>query len=85
MSPVSHVTSKAVKPLIGPEMVTRRMVVRSKDVVFVKGVIEATEGLAQVFAEGGGDLVIAAPKERAAELDEFLRTFAPEVGAILSE
>lgn len=75
--------AKSVAPLIGPEMVTRTMVVRSKDVVFVKGVIEATEGLAQVFAEGGGDLVIAAPKEREAELDELLRTLAPEVGAIL--
>jgi hypothetical protein len=45
-------------------MVVRRVVLRAPDVVFLKGVIEASEGLAAVFAESGGDLTIAAPAER---------------------
>ncbi|HKQ68677.1 MAG TPA: hypothetical protein VJT73_05025, partial [Polyangiaceae bacterium] len=36
------------------ELVFRRMRVSTREVVFVKGVIEASEGLAAVFAEHGG-------------------------------
>ena len=64
-------------------MITRRLVVRAKDVAFLKGVVEAHEGLAQVFAEGGGDLTIAAPAGREAELDELVRDLAVELGGIL--
>jgi hypothetical protein len=64
-------------------MITRRLVVRAKDVAFLKGVVEAHEGLAQVFAEGGGDLTIAAPAGREAELDELVRDLAEELGGIL--
>lgn len=63
---------KAVAPCIGDGMVTRRVIVRTRDVVFFKGVIEASEGLAAVFAERGGDLVVAAPAERARELDAVM-------------
>jgi hypothetical protein len=64
-------------------MITRRLVVRAKDVAFLKGVVEAHEGLAQVFAEGGGDLTIAAPAGRELELDELVRDLAAELGGIL--
>ena len=64
-------------------MITRRLVVRAKDVAFLKGVVEAHEGLAQVFAEGGGDLTIAAPEGREAELDELVADLAAELGGIL--
>jgi hypothetical protein len=47
--------------------------------VFIKAVLEAHEGLAQVFAEGGGDLTIAAPAGREAELDELLDALVAEV------
>jgi hypothetical protein len=60
-------------------MVQRHVVVRAKDVVFIKAVLEAHEGLAQVFAEGGGDLTIAAPAGREAELDELLDALVAEV------
>ena len=66
-------------------MVTRKLVIRAKDVAFLKGVVEAHDGLAQVFAESGGDLTIAAPADRRAELDELVTDLARELGGILVE
>lgn len=63
-------------------MVTRRVLVASRDVVFIKGVIEALEGLAQVFAERGGELTIAAPLDRAAELDAMVDDLCAELGVM---
>jgi hypothetical protein len=63
-------------------MVVRRVVLRASDVVFLKGVIEASEGLAAVFAESGGDLTIAAPVERETELDALLDSLCAELGAV---
>lgn len=71
---------KPVPPLVGEGMVTRHVVVRAKDVVFLKGVVEAHDGLAQVFAEKGGDLTLAAPADREAELDEIARDLVRELG-----
>jgi hypothetical protein len=70
---------RSVPPFIGPGMVTRALVVRACDVVFVKGIVEASEGVAQVFAEHGGDLTIAAPLDREEELDELVRELAQAV------
>ena len=56
---------------------------RESDVVFVKGIFEASEGLCAMFAERGGDLVIAAAHTREAELDELLRDLVRELGAVL--
>ncbi|MBX3213139.1 MAG: hypothetical protein KF850_13980 [Labilithrix sp.] len=69
---------------IGAGMISRRLVVRAKDVVFVKGVVEAHDGLAHVFAESGGDLTIAAAAGREAELDELVSDLARELGGIAS-
>ena len=71
---------KSVAPCVGPGMVTRRVLVASPDVVFVKGIVEALEGLAQVFAEGGGELTIAAPSDRARELDAMVDDLCVELG-----
>ena len=76
---------KAVAPCVGEGMVVRRVVLRAPDVVFFKGVIEASEGLAAVFAESGGDLTIAAPVERAAELDALLDSLCVELGALRAQ
>jgi hypothetical protein len=70
---------KAVAPCLGEGMVARRVLVRSPDVVFFKGVIEASEGLAAVFAERGGDLVVATPADRVSELDAVLEALCAEV------
>lgn len=71
--------------MVGEGMITRRVVVRAKDVAFLKGIVEAHEGLAQVFAEGGGDLTLASPVGREAELDELVRDLAREFDGILPE
>jgi hypothetical protein len=71
---------KPVEPLVGPGMVVRRVLVAARDVVFVKGILEAFDGLAQVFAVHGGELTIAAPSDRAAELDAVVDDLCAELG-----
>lgn len=61
-------------------LVVGRLHVAKEHVVFVKGVVEASEGLACLFAERGGDLHIASPRDRAAELHELLRDLATDLG-----
>jgi hypothetical protein len=65
---------------LGAGMITRTLVVRAEDVVFVKGIVEASEGIAQVFAERGGDLTLAAPEGREVELDLLLSELKAAVG-----
>ncbi len=67
------------KPLLGDGLVARRVTVVPREVVFIKSVLEASEGVGAIFAERGGDLIIAAPSSRARELDELLRDLATEV------
>ena len=55
--------------------------VAPEDVVFVKGIVEASEGLAVLFASEGGDITLAAPKDRADEFEELLEHLAVEVNA----
>jgi hypothetical protein len=66
-------------------MVLRAVSVPSKEVVFVKGLVEASDGLCAVFAERGGELVLAAPVGRGPELDELLADLEVELGARLGE
>ena len=73
----------SVSPLIDSDLITRKLIVRERDVVFVKGIFEASEGLCAMFAERGGDLVIAAPHAREAELDELLQDLVRDLGAVL--
>jgi hypothetical protein len=73
---------KPVVPCVGDGLVVRRVVMRARDVVFFKGIVEASDGLAAVFAEQGGDLVVAAPAARVQELDAFLDDLCPELGAM---
>jgi hypothetical protein len=63
-------------------MVVRRVVLRAPDVVFFKGIVEASEGLAAVFAEQGGDLFVAAAIARTAELDAVLDELCVELGGV---
>jgi hypothetical protein len=61
-------------------LVFGRLRVAPQHVVFVKGVVEASEGLAGLFAERGGDLRIASPSDREAELHELLHDLAADLG-----
>ncbi|CAN5352430.1 hypothetical protein BH09MYX1_BH09MYX1_10420 [soil metagenome] len=73
---------KSVAPCVGDGMAIRHVVIRARDVVYLKGVLEASEGLAQVFAESGGDLTIAAPDNRAVELDAVLADLIGELDGL---
>ena len=72
----------SVPPFVGEGMVTRRVTLRAKDVVFLKGIVEASEGIAQVFAEHGGDLTLASPVSRERELDLLIDDLCTELGAM---
>ena len=72
-----------IAPLVDSDLVTRRVYVRAEDVVFVKGIFEASEGLGALFAEHGGDLVVAAPTSRESDLDELLADLVVEFGAVV--
>jgi len=64
-------------------LVIRRVRVQARDVVFLKGVIEASEGVAAVFSESGGDLTIATLPGQERELDRILLDLRAEMGALL--
>jgi hypothetical protein len=70
-----------VAPLLDHDLVCRKVLVRDKDVVFVKGIFEASEGLGALFAERGGELIISAPLSRERELDELLVDLENELQA----
>jgi hypothetical protein len=74
-----------VAPLVDHDLVCRKVLVRNQDVVFVKGIFEASEGLGSLFAERGGELIISAPLSRAVELDEVLTDLARELHAQVTE
>lgn len=61
-------------------LVAHRLEVPSREVVFVKSIIEASEGVASIFAESGGSLTIASPVEREPALRELLADLAAETG-----
>ncbi|MRG96439.1 DUF4911 domain-containing protein [Polyangium spumosum] len=66
-------------PEVSAGMLVRRVDVRPADVVFLKGILEASEGLGTIFAERGGELVVAAPPDRQKDLDELLRDLTLEI------
>lgn len=75
----------SVPALVDADLIVRRLVVRESDVVFVKGIFEASEGLCAMFAERGGDLVVAAPHARRRELDELLQDLVVDLGCVLED
>lgn len=61
---------------LGPGLVVRTFVVPAQQALLVKGLVEAHEGVASVFGERGGPLVLAAPTDREAELDDICGSVA---------
>jgi hypothetical protein len=72
-----------VPALVDADLATRQFSVRARDVVYVKGVLEASEGLGVLFGERGGELILATPKSRLAELDRMLADLQKEIGGVL--
>jgi Domain of unknown function (DUF4911) len=67
------------------QLVWTRIRVSQKDVGYVRGILEASEGLACMFAEKGGDLMLVAPVSQQARLDEIVEDLRVELGAIVTE
>ncbi len=67
------------------ELVERKIRVASEVVVLIKGICEASEGLCAMFAEQGGELVLAAPRSRERELDELIHDLRNDFGATLAD
>jgi Domain of unknown function (DUF4911) len=78
-----HGSKRKTPPMPLGGLVLRKLRARARDVVFIKGVIEASEGIAAVFAESGGDLTVATPASQKDELDRILQDLARETGAVL--
>jgi len=76
------VPRRPVPPMVGEGMVVRRILIEAKDVALLKGIVEAHDGLAQVFAERGGELTLAAPADREAELEALVADLCAELGAM---
>ncbi len=74
---------KFATPCVGEGMIERRVILRARDVVFFEGVLEASDGLAAVFAEHGGDLTVSAPEGRQVEPDAVLGELSSELGAMI--
>jgi hypothetical protein len=82
-NPAAGLGSKKPVEMLLDGLVTRRMRVAAREVVFVKGVIEASEGVAVVFADHGGDLTVATLPSQKDELDRILQDLETETGALL--
>ena len=75
--------SKAPLPIdqMRAGMIACELSVSGPDVVFVKGLIEASDGIGALFAERGGELTIVAPASRWAEMLLLLTDLEVEIGA----
>ena len=65
--------------LLGPRLTIRKLCVRSQDVVYVKAIAQASDGLCCVFSEGGGNLILACAEDRAADLCQFVHDLEIEL------
>jgi Domain of unknown function (DUF4911) len=81
--PVLHETKQNADAV--DAFVERRVRVAPRDVVIIKGICEASEGLCAMFAERGGDLVLSAAPSRARELDELVADLGVDFGAIVDD
>lgn len=72
-------TSVSTLPILGDGLVAFRVRVEPKEVVFVRGLLEAHEGLAVMFAEKGGDLLLATTDSQRGELAAFIDTLSLEM------
>ena len=61
------------------QLTIRKLSVKPKDVVYVKGIAQASDGLCCVFSEGGGHLSLASAEDRAADLQQLVQDIEIEL------
>lgn len=59
-------------PVLGEGLITRTLRIADEDVVWLRGVLDGYEGLAMLFGDGTGKIILAAPLDREKELDALL-------------
>ncbi len=59
-------------PLLGPGLVSRRVRVPRDEVAWLRYVLEAHDGLANLHGDGEGTITLVTTESRAAELDAIL-------------
>lgn len=62
----------------GPGLVTRRVLVRSEQVAFVRYLLEAQDGLGALHGDGSAHITLFAPESQAAALDELIADLQAE-------
>lgn len=65
-------------PVLGEGLVTRKLRIADEDVVWLRGVLDGYEGLAMLFGDGSGTVILAAPADRERELDAVLTDLQSE-------
>ncbi len=70
-------------PLLGEGLTSVALSVPASEVVYVRALLEAHDGLATMFAQRGGELVLATTESQAAELAWFVEQLEAELGRAL--
>ncbi len=70
--------------LVTEGMVARELRVDARSVVFVKGIIEASEGTCALVAERHGRLMLMSPPDRVRELEELIQDLESELGPVVA-
>lgn len=65
---------------VDPTHVTRRIVVAVEEVVYVRAILEASNGVAAAYSESGGDITLVTSPCRSAELEQLLLDLKHELG-----
>jgi len=60
------------RPFAGDGLVTRRLRLADRDVVWLRSVLEGYDGLASLHGDRSGVVTLIAPAQRARELDALL-------------
>ncbi len=71
--------SKTAKPILGEGLITYQIQVPAADVVLVRALLEAHDGVGVLFAEHGGELTLATPHSMAPYMDAFLEDLATAI------
>jgi hypothetical protein len=67
------------RPPLGPGLITRRVRVADADVIWIRAILEAYDGLAFTYGDGSGVLALTTTESQARELEELLNELSAEL------
>ena len=71
--------SSAAQLIEGAGLVSRRLRVQDSDVVWLRAVVEAYDGLAQLHGDGSGTITLTTTSSLAPELDRLIDQVSAEI------